>query len=308
MTPAVYYAYPMCEVEPPHWLERWGGAIVTVAVHLALAMVLFSRPLERPVPRIPDPPSIVMMLAPADPLPETLPSSSFEPVAATAASAAEEQSAAMTDAVELPPEVSEIEQALAQASEVAGESGSGARLVLSPALAGQLREEARRIAKERQDLRKEQVDLEASLMRIEMESKGRNFTLSTDGARTGAVRVLNVSDYPPEIVRQVFSRYNIRIERNVIPSSAGVGMPSFLNAAETKDGTYRNVPAEGPQDVFVLTTRAVHLLSLMETQALQVRGYDIRRARIREVHFGIVKNEQNEWDLGVTHLLAEEVR
>lgn len=284
------------------WLERWGGVFLAALSHLALLAVLWRQIVTEPPPAPPpDDLTVTFHLAPPPSPPPPPDAAGPSPAFAAAAATAPD-----------PDETAEETEMAASAAPSADpapalEAAAGALAVLPPEWTRRISEEMKRIEVERKQETRRQLELELEVARLEMKVKARKYHISTDGARTGAIRSLDVAGMPEDIVRQVFHQYDIRIERHVTPSSSAAGQPSFLNMARTDEGVYRSAPASGPQDVFVLTPSAIAQLSRLEREGIQERGLDPLRTRVREIHFGIIKNARNEWDLGVIFLDAEEV-
>ncbi len=151
------------------------------------------------------------------------------------------------------------------------------------------------------------TEIKAEINRLSVESVGRQFTLNSDGGRRGIIRTIDVEQFPEDLVMRVLARYGITVEfRHVTPD---VGQRSFLNAATTAQGTFTSTVREGYYEVFVLSTKAVSMMATMELQALQKRGHDPVKTRIREVTFGIVKDEEyGDYALDVVDLKVERLR
>ncbi len=151
------------------------------------------------------------------------------------------------------------------------------------------------------------TDVKAEINRLSVESIGREFTLNSDGGRRGIIRTIDVEAFPEDLVLRVLGRYGIDIEyRHVTPEQ---GQRSFLNAATTAEGTFTNAQQEGYYEVFVLSAKAVAMMATLELQALQNQGHDPVKTRIREVTFGIVRdNEFGDYALDVIDLKVEHLR
>lgn len=147
--------------------------------------------------------------------------------------------------------------------------------------------------------------LRDSIIRAEVVSAAKDFEVNTDGGMEGAIRTLNVDGFPDEIINEVFKRYDITYERRQIKATPG---RNFLNAASTKSGTYRNVAKEGYFNVMMLSPKAMAFLVKLEVQALNDKGFEPRNTRVRKVIFGIVKDKNNRFDLGVLDIETERIR
>ncbi len=290
-------------------LERWGGWIVAGFVHLAL-LAIFSnqfvviqqmlRPKEKLVvkftlPQLPPPP-------PVEPEPQVVPAM-FSPAAATHAVREQEDIPEHEASAEAARDLPKEETVLAQ-DRASMNLESAARALVPEEVRDQIEKELQELKRRQAEQEVARAELQVEVRKLEVEAKGKEFTLDSDGGRQGAIRTLDVAGTPPDVVNRVFSRYHIRIERR---QPASPSTPSFLNAAVTGEGTFRNVPASGVQDVFILTPTAIAMMSALESQALTERGFDPRTTRVREIRFGIVKNRTDEWDLGVTKLVTERI-
>jgi hypothetical protein len=148
--------------------------------------------------------------------------------------------------------------------------------------------------------------VKADINRLSIESAGREFLLNTDGGKNGVIRTFDFSEFPKEITQPLLARYGISVEyRHVDPSK---NTRKFLNSATFDDGTFTNVQKEGFYEVLVFSPKAVALMAGKETAALFARDFEPRNSRIRKVVFGIIKNDQNEYDLGIIDLEVEHLR
>lgn len=294
------------------WLERWGGWLVAGVIHLAI-LAVFSNQIVviREFIKPPKPLSIRFQLpAPAPPpavvQPMAAPPLTLDEAVATVAN---------PDARDADDPAQAPASAAASEKPFVGDSPAEALAQFDPAKAASVLapvDLTEQIQKELADLRRKQAmqtldqdRVRMEVRKLEVEAKGRAFTIDSDGGRQGAIRTLDVSGASEEVVATVFRKYHIRIDRNVAPSAS---QPSFLNAAVTGEGTFKNAPVDGPRDVFVLSPTAVSMMAYLERMALTKQGFDPTRTRVREIRFGIVKNAENEWDLGVTELKCEDVR
>jgi hypothetical protein len=292
------------------WLERWGGWLVAAMIHLALIAVFSNRILvireiiqpKKPLsirfqlPAPPPPPAIQPMAAPPLTLDEAVAT-----VADPDARESDDPAQAPTAATSQKTFIGDSRMdALAQF-----DAAEAAKALLASDMTEQIQKELAELRRKQAMVNLDQDRVRMEVLKLEIEAKGRAFTIDSDGGRQGAIRTLDVSGAPEEVVATVFRKYHIRIDRNVPPS---VPQRSFLNAAVTGEGTFQNAPVDGLRDVFVLSPTAVGMMAHLERNALSKRGFDPRRTRVREIQFGIVKNEKDEWDLGVTELKCEEIR
>lgn len=153
----------------------------------------------------------------------------------------------------------------------------------------------------------EETDAKAEVNRRAVESAGREFLLNSDGGRSGVVRTIDVSSFPEDLVVRVLARYGISIEFREVEVDGETR--SFLNSATTEKGTFTSVRQGGFYQVFVMSPKALSMMSAMELRAMQERGHDPLRTRVRKVVFGIVKDDEfGDYGLGVTELEVERVR
>jgi hypothetical protein len=81
-----------------------------------------------------------------------------------------------------------------------------------------------------------------------------------------------------------------------------------MNAVTTRDAVYTNQAAPGYYETFVLSPKALSMMAAIETKALMDRGFQPRNSRIRKIVFGIIKDENDEFSLGVTDIEVERLR
>lgn len=153
----------------------------------------------------------------------------------------------------------------------------------------------------------QETNAAAEVNRRMVESAGRKFLLNSDGGRAGIIRTIDVSSFPEDLVKRVLARYGISIEfRNVELDGE---TRSFLNSATTEAGTFTSVQREGYYEVFVMSAKALSMLSSMQLRALQDRGHDPMRTRVTKIVYGIVKDEEfGDYGLGVTEMEVEVIR
>lgn len=289
---------------PDDMVERFGGYLVAFAIGLVTFTWMATTVIRLPAAAIPTP-AIKIVLRPEPQTPDVPPvptdqqadELTFEEIAATAINANEE--APLRDSMD--------------GAELAALLPEDIR---PPSLSqwtpnspdAQRRVEALRqsVADYRDRLEIHETGVQAEINRLAIESAGRRFLLNTDGGRTGIIRTLDMADFPLHIVRPILERYGITIEyKHVNPEETRRG---FLNAATTAEGTFTTVAREGYYEVFVLSAKAVSMMAAKEVTALQARGYEPGRARIRKVQFGIIKNKDDEFDLDVVEMEVERVR
>lgn len=166
----------------------------------------------------------------------------------------------------------------------------------------------REVARDLAALDQRRKDLNKSILRQEVESAAADFHLTSDGGSAGAIRLLDTSGLPDDIVRPVLEKYGMTFERRYTRPVHG---RNFLNAATTNRGTFSNVSAEGYYDVLALSARALAVMSAREHQALRDRGYDPRTTRVVKITFGIVKTDCRDcdpYDFGVIDIEVEQIR
>jgi hypothetical protein len=291
------------------WIERWGGAGVAILMHVALIAILNNHWVRFHATARPESLQVCFelpadMIAPHAAYPSP---PQFNPAVATVA----HPEAVESEEIIRPenfPRIAALEDHPTESEAEMEAAPDAARAENPRVLLGmdqQIERELRELNKRRSEQEVALGHLRMRVRRFETQVQGQKWILDSDGGRTGAIRTLNVEHFPEEVVAEVFSRYHIRIRKNATPSTPGE--PSFLNAAVTNEGTYQNVPARGPQDVFILSPTAVHFLSVLETRALQEKGFTPATTRVREIHFGIIKNAKDEWDLGVIKCVTERI-
>jgi hypothetical protein len=154
-------------------------------------------------------------------------------------------------------------------------------------------------------LAERQLQVRESIVRQQVISAARDFELSTDGATSGAIRLLDLEGYPFDRILPILQRYGFKYERRHVKPSAG---RSYLNAAVTSEGVFTNTPAEGVYDVLSHSPKSIAIMASREVDALMRAGYEPARSRVRKIVFGIVKREDGSLDFDVTHLEAEQIR
>ncbi|MCB2155552.1 hypothetical protein KQI84_11755 [bacterium] len=281
---------------PDDWVERHAGLVIALAVGIGAWVLLATTPLTISIPEPEIPMKIVLKPAVPEPEPEIAPEE-LQPaeVAATTVTPVEEAPLEVAMLMEDTPleEVDDSPRSLVDWAPRTEAERQAFQSMVS------------KVADARDRLEKRQTDLEGQVDRIAIEAAGREFLLNSDGGREGIIRTLDTSGFPDDIVIPLFARYGITVEyRNVRPQ----GNRKFLNSATTSEGTFTNVEREGYYEVFVMSTKAVSMMASMETTALMERGYDPIHSRIRKVVFGIIKDEMDEYSLGVTDIEIERIR
>lgn len=151
------------------------------------------------------------------------------------------------------------------------------------------------------------MEVSKGIQAREMNLAGREFILNSDGGLKGVIRTLDVSGFEEaEVQRVLAQRYGITIETKRVKPQAG---RNFLNAAKTADGLFTTAAEEGVYDVFLLSGKARSIMASMEITEMQNQGYDPSVTRIREIEFGMIRDEKtNELRLAVTNLKLERIR
>lgn len=162
------------------------------------------------------------------------------------------------------------------------------------------------VANNRDRMERKQTDVAAEVQRRSIETLGEEFALNSDGGQSGIIRTLDVAGFPDSIVRPLLARYGIEIERRAVSLGEQRG---FLNAASLQSGTFTNqVAPSGVHEVFVISPKAVAMMASLENQALMKSGHNPRDTRIRKIVYGIVKDEDDQFALGVTDIQLERIR
>ncbi len=151
------------------------------------------------------------------------------------------------------------------------------------------------------------VEVSKGIQDREMNLAGREFILNSDGGLKGVIRTLDVSGFEEaEVQRVLAQQYGITIETKRVKPQAG---RNFLNAAKTADGLFTTAAEEGVYDVFLLSSKARSIMASMEITEMQNQGYDPTVTRIREIEFGMIRDEKtNQLRLAVTNLKLERIR
>lgn len=124
----------------------------------------------------------------------------------------------------------------------------------------------------------------------------------------GAVRELDLEGFPHDVVDDIMKRYKLKVVTRHIP--AGQRGQSFLSSASRgANETYFGGGAvpEGVYEVFQLSRDSVALMSRLEEEALKQRGLEPLKSRVIHINFGIVKDGDEGYVLGVKSMEAEAV-
>lgn len=152
------------------------------------------------------------------------------------------------------------------------------------------------------------TNLKETIQRREVEQAGKEFLLDSDGGIEGVIRTMDFSLVDEEQAIEVLrTRYGITFETRMVKPMAG---RRYLNAARGSDGTYTSAQVEGVYEVFTLSPKAVSIMSTMEIAAMQAEGFEPSKSRLREVEFGLIRDEKEPggWRLAVIKMRAEKIR
>lgn len=126
---------------------------------------------------------------------------------------------------------------------------------------------------------------------------------ASSGADHGTVRELNIAQYPKQMQERFMYRYKIRIRNTNTPPPGP--RSSFVNAAKTHAGTYRNVGGgHGPWQVMTLSREVQYRMAELELGEILKRKMVPERTRVQEIEFGLCEDEQGRVDLCVTRFRA----
>jgi len=124
----------------------------------------------------------------------------------------------------------------------------------------------------------------------------------------GAIRELDLDGFPQPIVDDIMKRYNLKVVTRTI--KGGRRGQSFLSSASRgKSEQYFGGMAvpDGVYEVFQLSRESVALMSRLEEEALRKDGFEPVKSRVIRIVFGIVKQNDGSYVLGVKSLEAEAV-
>ncbi len=113
------------------------------------------------------------------------------------------------------------------------------------------------------------------------------------------VRELDFSGWPPDVIQSVMQRYGMRIERRYVSNFTP---NTFLSRATVPDNKHfyaGHGAAPGIYEVFELTPAALARMSSLEEQELIKRGWQPEQCVTSRVVFGIVRQPNGGYDLGV---------
>ncbi len=279
----------------PTLAERSAGACASALAWLAVLAALALGRAQPFVPAVPiDFPPIEIVVEIPEPEPEPVavaPGETWEEAVAThaATGALDGTDTALT--VSAPPGPGNTIESWRPSAQ---QAGALAELRLK------LADEAAALAAQKQELARGITDRELNLA-------GREFILNSDGGTQGVIRTLDVSGHDEdEVMRVLRTRYGITVETRHVTPQAG---RNFLNAARTAEGTFTTAAEAGVYDVFILSAKARSMMASMEVKAMQGEGYDPTATRVREIEFGMVRDERTgELSLAVVKLRAERIR
>ena len=148
-------------------------------------------------------------------------------------------------------------------------------------------------------------DIGERLQKYEQAAEASSHFSNYKGARTGAIRTLNLDNAPSDAQQRVMDRYNIRITQQYVSNAA----PSYLNSAATGGSVYHPSTRPGYYEVFVISAEAQKKMWYLETRYLQNHGYEPGSAMVDTVEFGVVRDpETKDWDLGILHIEVRQTR
>lgn len=256
-----------------------------------LLSILFSHALVSPPDRIKETKSLLLVL-PEKPSPETAlsPLPNVKPV--------------LPDSIRrTSPLVDETEEDNSPPSETETEKETDSPYYLTEELEEQLRVEMESLERNAKFIREEKQKLSMKIQRQKLLANAYKYHVASEGAETGAVRAIDFTGWPKDVMDQVMNRYGITITRKFM--AANQSLP-FLNAAQVDGATYTYQSGPGKYEVFSLGKTAISELALLEAEAIVEKGFNPEKTRVIEIVFGIVKVE-NGYDLGVVKLVAEEL-
>jgi len=165
------------------------------------------------------------------------------------------------------------------------------------------------LEKWRRDLEQREAERQKTRTKLEtvstvvVEAPGVKRPYVTAGADHGTVRELDIERYPTHMQERFFRQFNIRIRRGVEPPAPG--RSSWVNAAKTHTGTYKNVgPPTGLCDVMTLSREVQYRMAELELAEIAQRKMDPERTRVEEIVFGLREDPDGRIDLCVTRFRA----
>lgn len=151
----------------------------------------------------------------------------------------------------------------------------------------------------------EKSDIQRWVEKQDMTERGRDHLAETDGKSHGVIRTLTFKDFPKSIINIVLEKYRIRITTKYINSNSDF---TYLNQAEVSPGEiYYSKKGEGMYEVFELSPTSIMKMTTLELEELKKRNLDRTKTRIREIHFGIIKNAKDEYDLGIVKFVYDQI-
>jgi hypothetical protein len=125
------------------------------------------------------------------------------------------------------------------------------------------------------------------------------------GGGNGPVRTFTFGRMDSAAEKGVMALYGIQMtRRHVLPSSSG----SFLSGVSGANGTvYQPAPKEGDYEVIEVPQRAQQQMAQLERQWLMMHGYSPRSTRVVSVEFGVVKQPNGQWDLGILNIKVQPI-
>lgn len=308
----------------PGFTERHAGTIVSLAVHIALFVILSNTTVQRSINASPRPEPIRIEFdrpTPEEPEVEQEIEAPPEPPAydRAASTRAELQSEEVSEpatpsavevaSLEPADPVLEFEPAAATFAEKDSQAATDSPAsedgtVVAPpetALSAEMRkyldEQREKVKRLNEKVARQgsgDVARRLSLARIKIE--GQKWLDTTEGATEGVMRSMTTLGVPPSAADDVCARYGIRIILAQVDASDVTG--GFLNRAETASGTYYNRVGKGQYQVFSFSERALARMVRIEREELEKRGHDPRNTRVLEVEYGIVRTPGG-YDLGI---------
>lgn len=153
------------------------------------------------------------------------------------------------------------------------------------------------IIREKQSITSDKDEINKWLEKQGITNKGKEHLLPSDGKSKGVIRTLDLKDFPRDIINSVLVKYHIKISIKYVKNYNNF---SFLNQADLgSNDVYQNKLGEGVFEVFELSPLAIIKMTSLEVDEMRKRNLISHKTRLREVHFGIIKNEENEYDLGI---------
>ena len=278
------------------WVERKGGFLLSVFLHILLfSFLLTSAPLRHLADK-PQPDKIFIQLAPPaietpieTPI-EVEPHPTSPPPPARATYKLEENEQVIKDS---PP--SRPDHPL---------TTSPPPLSSTQKYEGALVEIRRESASDNKDIARALDDIRGEIEKRSSQKKGLPAGFDSAGAEKGIVRIFNVSGVPENIIDAVFTRYDIHITQKYI----GEGTPqSFLSSAQVRDKTFVNREGGGFFEVFEIPYPVVKKLIALEKDEMQKRGLEPDNTQVIKVVFGIIE-KNGQYDLGITEFQYRELK